>query len=160
MSVAVLLRIGIVVTGLLIMWQSFYMHAVKKLAINLAVAWEGIGIGLILVGAIPVLSAWCYQVGEGTAVAMFLVGAVAVWSGYELSIQISVLSMKMQEIAMQVSLLNQENERIENNSKKLSYNDEKEVIVHKSEYKLTQITDIELKITIDKIQEIYKEVYI
>ena len=61
MSVAVLLRIGIVVTGLLIMWQSFYMHAVKKLAINLAVAWEGIGIGLILVGAIPVLSAWCYQ---------------------------------------------------------------------------------------------------
>lgn len=67
MSVAVLLRIGIVVTGLLIMWQSFYMHAVKKLAINLAVAWEGIGIGLILVGAIPVLSAWCYQVGEGTA---------------------------------------------------------------------------------------------
>ena len=117
MSVAVLLRIGIVVTGLLIMWQSFYMHAVKKLAINLAVAWEGIGIGLILVGAIPVLSAWCYQVGEGTAVAMFLVGAVAVWSGYELSIQISVLSMK---IAMQVSLLNQENERMLNKLSELT----------------------------------------
>ena len=114
MSVAVLLRIGIVVTGLLIMWQSFYMHAVKKLAINLAVAWEGIGIGLILVGAIPVLSAWCYQV------AMFLVGAVAVWSGYELSIQISVLSMKMQEIAMQVSLLNQENERMLNKLSELT----------------------------------------
>ena len=113
MSVAVLLRIGIVVTGLLIMWQSFYMHAVKKLAINLAVAWEGIGIGLILVGAIPVLSAWCYQVGEGTAVAMFLVGAVAVWSGYELSIQISVLSM-------QVSLLNQENERMLNKLSELT----------------------------------------
>ena len=115
MSVAVLLRIGIVVTGLLIMWQSFYMHAVKKLAINLAVAWEGIGIGLILVGAIPVLSAWCYQVGEGTAVAMFLVGAVAVWSGYELSIQISVLSMKMQE-----TLLNQENERMLNKLSELT----------------------------------------
>ena len=112
MSVAVLLRIGIVVTGLLIMWQSFYMHAVKKLAINLAVAWEGIGIGLILVGAIPVLSAWCYQVGEGTA--------VAIWSGYELSIQISVLSMKMQEIAMQVSLLNQENERMLNKLSELT----------------------------------------
>lgn len=96
MSVAVLLRIGIVVTGLLIMWQSFYMHAVKKLAINLAVAWEGIGIGLILVGA------------------------VAVWSGYELSIQISVLSMKMQEIAMQVSLLNQENERMLNKLSELT----------------------------------------
>ena len=126
MSVAVFLRIGIVVTGLLIMWQSFYMHAVKKLAINLAVAWECIGIGLVLVGAIPVLSAWCYQVGEGTAVAMFLVGAVAVWSGYELSIQISVLSMKMQEIAMQVSLLNQENEMMLRELKEMRKKDYKE----------------------------------
>ena len=112
MSVAVLLRIGIVVTGLLIMWQSFYMHAVKK---------------LVLVGAIPVLSAWCYQVGEGTAVAMFLVGAVAVWSGYELSIQISVLSMKMQEIAMQVSLLNQENERMLNKLSELTGENKRDI---------------------------------
>lgn len=125
MSVAVLLRIGIVVTGLLIMWQSFYMHSVKKLAINLAVAWEGIG--LVLVGAIPVLSAWCYQVGEGTAMAMFLVGAVAVWSGYELSIQISVLSMKMQEIAMQVSLLNQENERMLNKLSELTGENKRDI---------------------------------
>ena len=44
--------------------------------------------------------------------AMFLVGAVAVWSGYELSVQISSLSLKTQELAMQVSLLNQENERM------------------------------------------------
>lgn len=46
MSVAVLLRIGIVVTGLLIMWQSFYMHAVKKLAINLAVAGKALVLDL------------------------------------------------------------------------------------------------------------------
>ena len=51
-------------------------------------------------------------IGEGTVVAMFLVGAVAVWSGYELSVQISSLSLKTQELAMQVSLLNQENERM------------------------------------------------
>ena len=112
MNTAIMVKIGIIITGLVIMGESFYLHAVKKLAINLAVAWECIGIGLVLVGAIPVLSAWCYQVGEGTAIAMFLVGAVAVWSGYELSIQISILSMKTQEMAMQVSLLNQENERI------------------------------------------------
>ena len=49
---------------------------------------------------------------RSTVVAMFLVGAVAVWSGYELSVQISSLSLKTQELAMQVSLLNQENERM------------------------------------------------
>lgn len=58
------------------------------------------------------MSSWCYLIGEGTVVAMFLVGAVAVWSGYELSVQISSLSLKTQELAMQVSLLNQENERM------------------------------------------------
>ena len=99
----------------------------KKACYNLAVAWECIGIGLVLVGAIPVLSAWCYQVGEGTAVAMFLVGAVAVWSGYELSIQISVLSMKMQEIAMQVSLLNQENERMLNKLSELTGENKRDI---------------------------------
>lgn len=112
MSIAAIVRIGISATGFLIMGLTFYLHAVKKLTVNLAVAWEGIGIGRVLVGAIPVLSSWCYLIGEGTVVAMFLVGAVAVWSGYELSVQISSLSLKTQELAMQVSLLNQENERM------------------------------------------------
>lgn len=99
MSIAAIVRIGISATGFLIMGLTFYLHAVKKLTVNLAVAWEGIGIGLVLVGAIPVLSSWCYLIGEGTVVAMFLVGAVAVWSGYELSVQISSLSLKTQELA-------------------------------------------------------------
>lgn len=78
MSIAAIVRIGISATGFLIMGLTFYLHAVKKLTVNLAVAWEGIGIGLVLVGAIPVLSSWCYLIGEGTVVAMFLVGAVAI----------------------------------------------------------------------------------
>lgn len=120
MNTAIIVKIGMIVTGLLIMGLTFYLHAVKKLAVNLAVAWEGIGVGLVLIGAIPVLSAWCYLVGEGTVIAMFLVGSVVVWSGYELSIQISSLAMKTQELAMQVSLLNQENERILNELSKLT----------------------------------------
>ena len=45
-------------------------------------------------------------------IAMFFIGALTVWGGYELSALISSLAMKNQELAMQVSLLNQENERI------------------------------------------------
>lgn len=120
MNTAIIVKIGMIVTGLLIMGLTFYLHAAKKLTVNLAVAWEGIGVGLVLIGAIPVLSAWCYLVGEGTIIAMFLVGSVVVWSGYELSIQISSLAMKTQELAMQVSLLNQENERILNELSKLT----------------------------------------
>ena len=56
MSIAAIVRIGISTTGFLIMGLTFYLHAVKKLTVNLSVAWEGIGIVLVLVGAIPVLS--------------------------------------------------------------------------------------------------------
>ena len=43
---------------------------------------------------------------------MFVIAALAVWGGYQLCILISSLSMENQELAMQGSLLNQENEKI------------------------------------------------
>lgn len=112
MSIAFFVKTGLIITGAIIMVVTFLFHSVKKLTINLAVAWEAIGIGLILVGAVPFFSSWCYLLAEGTMIAMFLVGGITIWGGFELSILISALAMKNQELAMQVSLLNQENERI------------------------------------------------
>lgn len=43
---------------------------------------------------------------------LLLTGFLVVWGMYQMTIQISSLLMKNQELAMQVSLLNQENERI------------------------------------------------
>ena len=100
------------VTGVIVMVLTFLLHSAKKLTVNLAVAWEAIGIGLILVGTVPFFSSWCYLLARGTMIAMFLVGGLTIWGGFELSILISSLAMKNQELAMQVSLLNQENERI------------------------------------------------
>lgn len=40
MNTAIIVKIGMIVTGLLIMGLTFYLHAAKKLAVNLAVAWE------------------------------------------------------------------------------------------------------------------------
>ena len=108
MSIAFLAKIGLIMTGVIVM----LLHSAKKLTVNLAVAWEAIGIGLILVGTVPFFSSWCYLLARGTMIAMFLVGGLTIWGGFELSILISSLAMKNQELAMQVSLLNQENERI------------------------------------------------
>ena len=38
MNTAIIVKIGMIATGLLIMGLTFYLHAVKKLAVNLAVA--------------------------------------------------------------------------------------------------------------------------
>ena len=112
MSIAFLAKIGLIMTGVIVMVLTFLLHSAKKLTVNLAVAWEAIGIGLILVGTVPFFSSWCYLLARGTMIAMFLVGGLTIWGGFELSILISSLAMKNQALAMQVSLLNQENERI------------------------------------------------
>ena len=108
MSIAFLAKIGLIMTGVIVMVLTFLLHSAKKLTVNLAVAWEAIGIGLILVGTVPFFSSWCYLLARGTMIAMFLVGGLTIWGGFELSILISSLAMKNQELAMQTSLLNQD----------------------------------------------------
>nr|WP_296031391.1 DUF2304 family protein [uncultured Dorea sp.] len=110
LSTAVIMKIGLIIVGVMIMIMSFVFHAKRKLTVNLAVVWEFLGFALILIGAVPVFSSWCHLLARGTVIAMFVVGALALWGSYILCILISNLSMKNQELAMQVSLLNQENE--------------------------------------------------
>lgn len=104
------MKTGLIIVGVMIMIMSFVFHAKRKLTVNLAVVWEFLGFTLILTGAVPVFSSWCHLLAKGTVIAMFVIGALALWGSYILCILISNLSMKNQELAMQVSLLNQENE--------------------------------------------------
>nr|WP_296091728.1 hypothetical protein [uncultured Dorea sp.] len=110
LSTAVIMKTGLIIVGVMIMIMSFVFHAKRKLTVNLAVVWEFLGFTLILTGAVPVFSSWCHLLAKGTVIAMFVIGALALWGSYILCILISNLSMKNQELAMQVSLLNQENE--------------------------------------------------
>ena len=118
MSTGIIMRTGLIVIGVFIMALSFVLHAKRRLTVNLAVVWEFVGIALILTGAVPVFSSWCYLLSKGTVIAMFVVGAFVLWGCYEVCILISVLSMKNQELAVQVSLLNQENELLLREMKK------------------------------------------
>lgn len=52
MSIAFLAKIGLIMTGVIVMVLTFFCIR-QKLTVNLAVAWEAIGIGLILVGTVP-----------------------------------------------------------------------------------------------------------
>lgn len=122
-STAIIIKTGLIVIGVVIMALSFVLHARRKLTVNLAVVWEFLGFALILVGAVPVFSSWCHLLAKGTVIAMFVIGALALWGSYILCILISDLSMKNQELAMQVSLLNQENELMLHELKKMREQD-------------------------------------
>lgn len=120
------MKTGLIVIGIIIMALSFVLHARRKLTVNLAVVWEFLGLALILVGAVPVFSSWCHLLAKGTVIAMFVIGTLALWGSYILCILISDLSMKNQELAMQVSLLNQENEMMLRELKKMREKDNEE----------------------------------
>ena len=122
-STAIIMKTGLIVIGVVIMALSFVLHARRKLTVNLAVVWEFLGFALILVGAVSVFSSWCHLLAKGTVIAMFVIGALALWGSYILCILISDLSMKNQELAMQVSLLNQENELMLHELKKMREQD-------------------------------------
>lgn len=114
-----IIRIGIIFVGAVIMALSFWMNSYKKITVNFAVVWEILGALLILIGMIPVFSEWTRLVSSGTGLAFFCVGIVFLFEEIRTSMLISQLVMKNQEMAMQVSLLNQENEYIMNELERL-----------------------------------------
>lgn len=112
MSTATIVKFCVILVGIGIMAITFVLHAEKKLTVNLAVTWELLGIAAILSGAVPKFSGWSSRLSLGSLVVLLITAFLVLWGVYQMTIQISSLIMKNQELAIQVSLLNQENERI------------------------------------------------
>lgn len=122
MSTAAIVKACVILMGIGIMIVTFVLHAKKKLTVNLAVTWELLGIAAILSGAVPRFSGWSSRIGLGSLVVLLITALLVlwVWGVYQMTIQISSLLMKNQELAILVSLLNQENERILRELEKLT----------------------------------------
>ena len=120
MSTAAIVKACVILMGIGIMIVTFVLHAKKKLTVNLAVTWELLGIAAILSGAVPTFSGWSSRIGLGSLVVLLITALLVLWGVYQMTIQISSLLMKNQELAILVSLLNQENERILRELEKLT----------------------------------------
>lgn len=120
MSTAAIVKFCVILVGIGIMAITFVLHAEKKLTVNLAVTWELLGIAAILSGAVPKFSGWSSRLSLGSLVVLLITAFLVLWGVYQMTIQISSLIMKNQELAIQVSLLNQENERILQELEKLT----------------------------------------
>ena len=117
MSTAAIVKACVILMGIGIMIVTFVLHAKKKLTVNLAVTWELLGIAAILSGAVPRFSGWSSRIGLGSLVVLLITALLVLWGVYQMTIQISSLLMKNQELAI---LLNQENERILRELEKLT----------------------------------------
>ena len=104
-----IIRILMVGTGILFLVLAFWAYTRQKLNDSMAVIWAFVSIALVITGAVPAVSK---HLSESLLIFMFIICLLLLFLLFKVSKAVSVLSMKNQELAMQVSLLNQENERI------------------------------------------------
>lgn len=109
-----ILRGFIIIVGLLVLCMSFRAYVKKKMSEKFCLYWVFAALLLVLLSVIPVWSKWSSllaSAGDG-AVGVCIGVLMVVFGMFSLSCTVSQLNMRNKELAMQVSLLNQENERI------------------------------------------------
>lgn len=104
-----IIRILMVGTGILFLVLAFWAYTRQKLNDSMALIWAFVSIALVITGAVSAVSK---HLNESLLIFMFIICLLLLFLLFKVSKAVSVLSMKNQELAMQVSLLNQENERI------------------------------------------------
>ena len=104
-----IIRILMVGTGILFLVLAFWAYTRQKLNDSMALIWAFVSIALVITGAVPAVSK---HLSESLLIFMCIICLLLLFLLFKVSKAVSVLSMKNQELAMQVSLLNQENERI------------------------------------------------
>lgn len=104
-----IIRILMIGTGILFLVLAFWAYTRQKLNDSMALIWVFVSIALVITGAVPAVSK---HLSESLLIFMFIICLLLLFLLFKVSKAVSELSMKNQELAMQVSLLNQENERI------------------------------------------------
>ena len=98
-----------VATGIVFLLWDFYSYAKQKLNESMGMIWGFVSIALIITGAVRALSG---EVSEWLLICLFIICLLLLFLLFKVTKAVSVLTMKNQELAMQVSLVNQENEKI------------------------------------------------
>lgn len=107
-----MLRILLIFLGCFLVIKTTLSLARRKLKEQFCLLWGVIALGLIISGICIRPTLWNQYVSTRGMAVIVVIGICALWCLFYLSTQLSVLSRKNQELAMQVSLLNQENEML------------------------------------------------
>lgn len=109
MLIIIIVKTALIVTGILFLILDFLAYAKQRLTENIGLGWGLFSLLLIITGA--VLNPDKMN-GDVIYLLIFLLGLFLLFVVFGICKTVSVLIMKNRELAMQVSLLNQENERI------------------------------------------------
>jgi hypothetical protein len=106
------LRVAVVVIGCLFLILNFVTYVKKNLTEKATWMWTLFSVVLILSGLIPGLYDWSYVVDSKGYIIFGIMAAIVISFIFITTKEIANLKKRNRELAIHVSLLNQENERI------------------------------------------------
>lgn len=109
MDALTVVGIVMIVLAMVLFILDFCAYARKKMNEGFGMAWTLIALVVLILGIVLLTAA---QNPKACWAATVIFGLLIIFLVFEITKVVSVLVMKTQELAMQVSLLNQENERI------------------------------------------------
>lgn len=112
METTELLQMLVEIGGIAFLLITFLFYAKRKLTEEIGLLWILFSILIVVIGAIPDSFAFVGSIRKGTAVALFCGAFIFLLILLYLSIVISSLLRRNQELAIQVTLLLHDNERI------------------------------------------------
>ena len=107
-----MLRVFVVVAGILLLLMDFVSYANRKMTESMGLGWVFFAFIMILSSVLPIWPIHNTVEESSCFVPASILGFFVILGMFFLSQAVSQLIRKNQELAMQVSLLNQENERI------------------------------------------------
>lgn len=110
MSSSLFFRLIMSAAGVCLLLLTFFMYSKRRLTDRIALGWALFSVVMIMAGAIPAWSGWSRALALSSYPMVFAMGGLVVLIIFHHSVYLSLLVMKNQELAMHVSLLNQENE--------------------------------------------------
>lgn len=127
MGAGAILQIIMVVTGVCLLIVTINSLAKRKMTESFCLAWGLISLVLICAGIFLRPAGWTRYLSNMGMVMVLMIGFSVIYVLYFLSSKVSELSRKNQELAMQVSLLNHENQHIMERIEQLTGADKREL---------------------------------
>lgn len=112
MGTGIILQIVLVAAGILVMMETVLSLSQRKLREQFCLLWGVVSVLLVLAGIFLRPTVWGQYISETGTILVILSALCLIGCLFFLSVHISVLGRKTQELAMHVSLLNHENEQI------------------------------------------------
>lgn len=106
-----IIKMIMMAAGIVIMLSGFWSLAAKRLTANFAVVWEIAGMILIIFGTVSRLTIWTAGLSRREELLTGCIGMAGVLICYQFSLLVSRLMMRNHELAIEVSILLQENDR-------------------------------------------------